>query len=268
MNDSDLAPPAVESTEYDSSYYLHSCIGSDEWRESEGKDAAGIYPGALKLAGLADGDRLLDIGTGRGDILPVAIRMGASRAVGVDYSEAAVELGQQTLAAADDVQGAEVLLADARRLPAEDEDFDVVTMLDVVEHLTDEELSVSLGEARRALKPGGRVFVHTAPNRLVYTVAYRAQRRMRPGRAARWPEDPRNDFERRMHVNEQSPLSLRKTLKDAGFVSVKVRLGGWVYTDFVPDPPSERPYRVFSRVPVLRWLTTFDLFAFAEKPND
>lgn len=267
MAGDDLKAPEVAASEYDSSYYLHNCIGSEEWRESGGKEAAGIYPGALTLAGLSGGEALLDIGTGRGDILPVALRMGASRAVGVDYSEAAVALAQQTLDAAESSEGAEALLADARRLPVDDSSFDLVTMLDVVEHLNDEELSTSLCEASRALKPGGRIFVHTAPNRLVYTVSYRVQRHLRPGRARRWPEDPRNDFERRMHVNEQSPKSLKSTLSAAGYENVKVSLGGWVYTDFVPEESAKRPYRVAARIPGLKRLAIFDMFAIGAKPG-
>jgi cyclopropane fatty-acyl-phospholipid synthase-like methyltransferase len=38
-------------------------------------------------------------------------------------------------------------------------------MLDVVEHLTPTELDRTLAQARRILAPGGRLYIHTFPNR-------------------------------------------------------------------------------------------------------
>jgi len=264
---SHLEAPAVASAEYDEAYYLNSCIGSDEWRESEGRSAAGIYAGALALAELQPGEQLLDIGTGRGDMLPVAIRAGASSAIGIDYSEAAVRLARRTLEQAGDPPAAKALLADARRIPIEDHSVDLVTMLDVVEHLMGAELKRSLSEAHRALRPGGRIFIHTAPNRWIYTVTYRLQRLIWPRGGSSWPANPRNDHERRLHVNEQSRVSLRRVLLDAGFSDVSVWLGQWVHTDFLPSDNSRRLYRLGSRLPVLRWLTVADLFATGKKPT-
>jgi ubiquinone/menaquinone biosynthesis C-methylase UbiE len=241
-------------------------MGADEWRESAGRDVARMYASMLDLAGLEPRMRVLDIGTGRGELVRVAIEKGAARAVGVDYSPAAIELANETLRAAGDPPGAEVILADARRIPVEDGRFDLVTMLDVVEHLSPEELQRSLEEAARALTPGGRIFVHTAPTPLIYAVTYRLQRWLRPDRWRRWPADPRNDFEHRMHVNEQRPGSLRRALRRAGFAQVRVWLGQWVYADFVPDLRARRLYHRLARVPSLRRFGVADLFARGSRP--
>lgn len=263
---SPLAEPAVEPSEYDASYYLEACNGAREWRESEGAEAAGLYYGSLHHAGFKQGDRLLDIGTGRGELVCVACELGASQAVGVDYSEAAVELAQKTVRAGGSPPGASIILADARRIPVDFDAFDLVTLLDVVEHLTQAELSHTLSEALRALCPGGRLFVHTAPNATVYETTYRLQRRLVPGRSSRWPENPRNNFELRMHVNEQSMGSLRRALTAAGFIDVKIWLGEWIYTDFVPNEGSKRLYRLMARIPGLKRFGIFELFATGSKP--
>ena len=107
------------------------------------------------------GWQVLDIGTGRGELVRVALEWGAVEAVGVDYSEAAIELARKTLAQAGNPPGARIELADARRIPVDDDRYDLVTLLDVVEHLTPDELELSLAEARRALRPGGLLLTCT-----------------------------------------------------------------------------------------------------------
>ena len=199
-----LSAPAVAPDEYDTEYYLTWCAGFEEWGESEGAEYAAIYPGSLQRAGLREGEVLVDIGTGRGEMLAAAVERGAGRAIGIEYSADAVELAERTIAQRDVSERAEVILADARRLPVDDDFADLVTLLDVVEHLTPEELDGALREALRVLRPGGRVMIHTMPSRTFYEVTYRIHRLLRPSRWRRWPKDPRVELERTMHVNEQT----------------------------------------------------------------
>ena len=265
-NGDDLGAPAVPASAYDEGYFLHGCMGADEWRESGGRRAAGLYEAMLRRASMHPGTRLLDIGTGRGELLVTALELGAEEAVGVDYSAAAIDLARRTLTAAGAPPAAMALRADARRLPVEDGRFDLVTMLDVVEHLSPSELALSLTEACRALRPGGAIFIHTMPNRLIYDVTYRLQR-LRPGRRRRWPVDPRNELERRMHVNEQSPSTLRSAVRNAGFEAVRIGLGEWVYTEFVPESRPRSTYHRLARVPVLNRFAIADLYARGRRPS-
>jgi len=262
-----LSAPEVAAADYDSEYFLHSCMGADAWRETDGQGADPLYQGMLALAGMQPGERVLDLGTGRGELLVAALRAGAAEAVGVDYAEAAIELARRTLAGAGDPPQARALLADARRLPVDDGGFDLVTMLDVVEHLTDAELDHALGEARRALRPGGRLFVHTALNPLIYDVTYRLQRALVPARRRSWPAEPRSEDELRFHVNEQTPRSLRRAMRRAGFVDVETGLGRWVHTDFVPAERARRTYHRLARLPGLRLLAIADVHGIAVAPG-
>lgn len=260
------AEPSVSPDVYDEEYYRTACAGYEEWAASEGASVAGIYPGSLARAGFRAGEVVLDVGTGRGEMLAVAVERGASRAIGVEYSPAAVELARQTLAVHDVRDRADVHLADARTLPVGDGEVDLATMVDVVEHLSPDELDRVLAEVVRVLRPGGRLFIHTMPNRTIYEVTYRLQRLSRPGRWRRWPSDPRNDYERMMHVNEQTVSSLRRVLRRAGFDPIRVELGGLVYTDFVPDDRAKRLYRILTRFPMTRRLGAGDLFAIGFRP--
>jgi cyclopropane fatty-acyl-phospholipid synthase-like methyltransferase len=220
-----------------------------------------MYEGYLRRAGFRAGEAVLDMGAGRGELVAVAARGGAANAVGVEYSPAATRLARRTIEALE-VQGrALVTQADVRSTPVRGGSIDLVTLLDIVEHLAPTELGAALTEARRVLRPGGRLLVHTMPNRSIYDVTYRALRALRP----RWPADPRNDYEHRMHVNEQTVSSLRRALQRAGFAAVRVTTGEWLYTDFLPDEWARRLYRRLSRSPLTARLAAGDIWAEATK---
>jgi cyclopropane fatty-acyl-phospholipid synthase-like methyltransferase len=260
--DGPLPEPVVPSDVYSEAYYREACAGYAEWDASEGATVAGIYPGILHLARFRPGEVLVDIGTGRGELLAVAVEKGAERAIGIEYAAAAVALANKTL----DVHGvtdrAEVLVADARSIPVDDDTADLVTMVDVVEHLAHEELERSLIEALRILKPGGRIFVHTMPSRTLYEITYKLQRAIGIGRRRRWPSNPRlHEYEHLMHVNEQTIGSLRRYLRTAGFDGVRVWVGNWMYTDFVPDERAKRLYHRLAAFPLTRRFGVADLFA-------
>jgi SAM-dependent methyltransferase len=262
----ELTPPVVPADAYDEDYFRTKCAGSEEWSASGGSEVAGIYPGCLDKAGFRPGEVVVDIGTGRGDMLAAAVRKGAARAIGVEYAEAAVRLAELTIAVQGIGDRAQVLHVDARRIPLDDEICDLVTLVDVVEHLAPEELDHTLAEAFRLLKPGGRVLVHTMPSRTIYAVTYRLQRILRPGRARSWPRDPRNDYERLMHVNEQTVSSLGKALRGAGFRPAAATVGLWIYTDFVPEERAKRLYHWLARVPLVNRLGIGDLWGHGTKP--
>jgi ubiquinone/menaquinone biosynthesis C-methylase UbiE len=255
----DLPDPEVPASLYDEHYYLTANWGYDTWSESGGRSISPIYRGAVARAGVAAGSVVVDIGTGRGELLVAALEAGAGQAIGVEYSPAAIAMTETTLSEHGAGDRARVVEADARAIPLDDGLADLVTMLDVVEHLAPSELAATFAEAHRILRPGGRIVVHTMPNRRIYDVTYRLQRRLVPGRTRRWPADPRNDWERSMHVNEQSARSLAAALREAGF-EANVTHGQLVYADFVPDPRARALYRRLASVPGLRSFGSGDLW--------
>lgn len=248
-DDVQLPAPVVSPAIYTDEYFRHMCGGSDAWRESGAAKVDGIYYGSLRRADLKTGEVVVDIGTGRGELLVIAVEMGASRAIGIEYAEAAVTMARQTIEVHDVGDRAEVILSDARAIPVEDGTADLVTLLDVVEHLAPSELARTLVEVRRILRPGGRLLIHTFPTRTVYDVTYRVQRWLAPGRRKRWPAQPRSEFERATHVNEQTLWSLDKAVRAAGFTTVKVELGEWVYTDMIPSARARKLYHRLAKVP-------------------
>lgn len=93
--------------------------------------------------------RILDIGCGTGAMLDELAPFG--QVVGADFSPEALQF-----CVARGVR-ASLSRADVRRLPFADASFDVVTAMDIIEHIDDDKAAAS--EIFRVLKPGGRLLV-------------------------------------------------------------------------------------------------------------
>jgi SAM-dependent methyltransferase len=92
--------------------------------------------------------RILDVGCGTGANLEMLARFGDAE--GVDISEDALQFCR--------ARGlTRVRAGAAESLPYPDAQFDLVTALDVVEHLDDDRAGLS--EMRRVLRPGGRALL-------------------------------------------------------------------------------------------------------------
>lgn len=201
-------PAAVYSEEL-----LIAFSGGDEFRafvEGGGRRLRPRIARALELARLRPGLRVLDLGCGRGEAAVHLLRAGC-HVVAADYSADAVRLTRSTVRALEPDAGDRIdyLRADGQRLPFPDAAFDRVLMLDVVEHMTPPELNAALREVRRVLRPGGRLVIHTVPNRWALQYGYPLLRLLFPGRL---PRSPRNAWEPEVHVNEQDVRRLRGAL--------------------------------------------------------
>ena len=97
-------------------------------------------------------DHLLEVGCGGGLLLRDATARGA-RTTGIDHSEDMVALARER------APGADVVLAEDKRLPFADETFTAIAMAIVFFFLADP-LCV-LRECRRVLRPDGRIAVYT-----------------------------------------------------------------------------------------------------------
>ena len=101
--------------------------------------------------------QLVDIGCGTGANLPMLREaVGTEGAVfGLDFSPLALQWSRSE----GGIEGGQIYLSqgDALSLPLRDHCADIVTMLDVLEHLSDD--SKALSEVHRILKPGGALIL-------------------------------------------------------------------------------------------------------------
>jgi ubiquinone/menaquinone biosynthesis C-methylase UbiE len=110
-------------------------------------------------ADYVDGKCVLDCGAGEG-YGPALLAERAASVVGLDYSVETVAYATGKYGTAPNLR---FLHGDARQLPFRDNSFDVLCCFQVLEHLEDG--PAFLFEAKRVLKPGGRLLL-TTPNRL------------------------------------------------------------------------------------------------------
>jgi len=95
------------------------------------------------------GDEVLDACCGTGDLALAALRRGAGRVVGLDFSERMLERARRKSGTAQWVRG------DLLALPFAGASFDAATVGFGVRNVTD--LERALRELRRVLRPGGRL---------------------------------------------------------------------------------------------------------------
>ena len=161
---------------------------------------------SLLLAEARRGERVLDLGCGAGRFVAALRRAGADP-VGVEIAEAALERARRN-APGEDLR----LLEPDGSVPLEHGSVDLVWCSEVLEHVAD--VGHLLLEARRVLRPGGRLLV---------TVPFHG--RLKGAAIALGRFDAHFDPEGQ-HLRFFTRGSLDRTLRDAGFDDVRIELSG------------------------------------------
>ena len=119
--------------------------------------AAALRRRTVELAGIAPGERVLDVGCGPGrlTILAGTVAGPAGEACGIDPAPEMVELARRNAARAG-AAGVRFEVGVIEALPYVDEHFDVVLSSLVLHHLPDELKRRGLAEVWRVLTPAGR----------------------------------------------------------------------------------------------------------------
>jgi ubiquinone/menaquinone biosynthesis C-methylase UbiE len=232
------------STVYTEEYFLSgACEGLDEYLAG---GLSKVKQHEFDYLGVRAGERVLDLGCGRGESSAEILRLGATP-IALDYAAAAVALTHAHLGGR-----SVVVRADAARLPFRSASFDRVLMGDVIEHLPWDIGVAALREVLRVLVPGGTAVVHTSPNIWFITFVMRPMRIVlkvlgHHEALARFAEYER--LRDAMHPNELNPRSLRRLMAAAG-VSAET----WVDPDVLRSGASEWTARL-ARSPLVRLLT-------------
>ncbi len=109
--------------------------------------------GKIPDMGSVKGLKALDIGCGNGKTVSALLAQGMD-VTGVDFSSEAVDYCKSYFG-----DKAHFVVSDCSVLPFGDSMFDVITMVHILEHLDDIQLSRAVSEVERILVPGGMVFV-------------------------------------------------------------------------------------------------------------
>ena len=238
MENTDQSIRQVLPDVYDREYFLTDCWGWKKWLKHKGTVIDQKFQQALKLAKIKKGMTVLDYGCGRGEIvLQCALR--DAKSIGIDYSEDAIDLAQEaiSLIAPEYQKNIRLLCINSKQLPFEDNTFDLIFFLNVIEHMYPEEVSLVLKEFYRILKPSGKLVMRTSPNKHYFDIGYKYYTRIllklvNPfyqfffKNQLDFDKEPRDENTLKMHVNEQTAKSVGENLVKAGFKS-KVWLSDW-----------------------------------------
>lgn len=125
-------------------------VAADAYDRFMGRYSRLLSPLLAEFAGVAAGDRALDVGCGPGALIAeLASRLGATSVAAVDPSEPFVEAARARH------PGVDVHLATAEELPFEADAFDAALAQLVVHFMADP--VAGLSEMRRVTRPGGVV---------------------------------------------------------------------------------------------------------------
>lgn len=111
----------------------------------------------FKELGLKKGDRVLDVGCGRGFYVNSISCLEGVEVVGVDLNKEYLNQAKKLIKK----NNVQLEVADVTKLPFEDNSFDKVIASEILEHLGDDNLA--LKEIYRVMKPGA-IIIATVPN--------------------------------------------------------------------------------------------------------
>jgi len=136
-------------------------LAAAAWLDLHFQTCAPEYAAAVRAAGFLPGIHVLDAGCGPGAFLPLlAERVGPSgRLSAVDAAEEHVAAVSASLHAAPLPCPTDVRTSDVTDLPFPAHSFDALWSANVTQYLSDAQLAAMLAEARRVVRPGGRIAI-------------------------------------------------------------------------------------------------------------
>lgn len=180
-----------------------------------------IYKKIVEVTQIKPKMKVLDLGCGRGELLVGLARFGA-QVEGIDYSKIAIELAKKSILTQPKKIRDKIDLKqkDIKNLDLPKNYYDRILAIDLIEHLRPWEVNLLLSKIRPALKDSGQLVIHTFPNRWVanygfylYKIWHHLARRKPPVENNRGSK-----YDSVVHVNEQTPHSLKKYLRKHRFL--------------------------------------------------
>ncbi len=139
---------AAIAASYDLNNRVHSLGRDQAWRRA-----------AVRAADVHEGDLILDVACGTGDLTQAFARSPAAHVTGLDFTRAMLDHAQRKRAGlAPEMAGKiDYIEGDAMALPFADASFDVVSIAFGIRNVADP--AIAVGEFARVLRPGGRLVI-------------------------------------------------------------------------------------------------------------
>jgi len=211
--------------------YFRRVVGNEDFANlcfaSDGLAPTPYTDKPMKIANVDNEDKVLDIGCGRGEIIAQCTSKGAF-SVGIDFSKDAILIANSIIKKINERfnGNSQVLISDGVVLPFKENYFSIVFLLDVVEHVSPQELKKILNEAYRVLMKGGKIILHSTPNRWRNKFGYVIEDIFLEMRSPQKPLERQKEYLvsqginskfADLHINEQTVFSMKRYLRSAGF---------------------------------------------------
>src|SRR3989344_8613026 len=164
MNRELKKPKPIDSKIYDRDYLLKYCCGYYEFAKSQANHLPQRLARCVEVASFKKGQKILDIGCGRGEVAYNAAKKGCT-VFAIDYSKDAVNITNKLISKLPkNLRGKTIVKKmDAKNLHFPQNNFDQIIMTDVIEHLHPWEVEIVIQKCYQVLKPNGRLIINTSP---------------------------------------------------------------------------------------------------------
>ncbi len=204
--------PDQNTAHYESNRHFYDRIADAYDFIADSNERAARRAGVEALA-LKPGEAVLELGFGTGnEVLDLAGLVGPKgKVAGIDISSGMLTVAKRKLAVATPKVTADLRVADARTLPFQDKTFDAVYTSFTLELFPEADIPVVLAEAKRVLKPGGRIGVVSMAT-------------VRPGQHTSTLEKTYIWMHRHFpHIVDCRPIDTEAVVRAAGFEIASVR---------------------------------------------
>lgn len=222
---------------YTTGYYLSDNEGYEEYQKGLENNIHKKFTDVLEIACPKPGQKILDIGCGRGELLYYCARRGA-QVLGIDYSVDAITIARETIGKLPEHQRtfarADVGNVTDYNFP---DTYDSIFMLEIFEHMHDWQLHETFARLKDILHKDGMILI-TTPNYLYEKYFYPIKRICNiPWNCVKYPLrivkgkyhpkslkelikkifkifPQKNMLLEAMHVNVSTPYKIKKILSD------------------------------------------------------
>jgi glycosyltransferase involved in cell wall biosynthesis len=156
---------------------------------------------AVRDSRVRNGESILDCGSGSGTLLLFLPQK--TKATAMDISKANVEFSKKIRPGAKGITGSIIT-----KIPGK-EKYDVIFLIEVIEHLPKPEQHHVLRNIYAALKPGGRLVLTTPNYRSIWPIIEKIWSKLNPV-----------DYNEQ-HINKYNPTTITRVLAEAGFGPIK-----------------------------------------------
>jgi ubiquinone/menaquinone biosynthesis C-methylase UbiE len=208
---------SIDQKIFDKKYYYDICLGSDVFKKSNGKQLDEQVKKKVEQLPVTKSMRVLELGCGRGDVA-LYLAKKAYSVDAIDYSVAGIKIAKsiQKKYPKKIQEKVKFYVMEATELQFNTNQFDLVVLIDLIDHLNNNEQKKTMQEISRVLKKDGILFIRTCTNNILLSYVYKyyiypvnifltwLDKKIKHVQYESLPKDPRTKEQKIQHINESN----------------------------------------------------------------